>query len=1273
LGRKLCVIAAAALAVGLVAPAVSSAASVRILSPKEDAHLRSTQLRVKVRARGPDFRAFLDGRKVTSRFKRRGSVRTAVLSRGRHFGLRDHVLTVRVGPRFRSVADTVTFIAMGRADHKMDVRYDTSPKGMGSRLLRVKTDRRLWNTTRMPRVLLNGRRVDDALELTRHDRGIRGGLGADEGLRHGRNHLVVEMLQRDGSLSRDVHSFVVPRDRPLAGAGPHRTIGVGEPVRLDGSATRPSPGAKSGISYRWRIIRAPKRSQAKLRNADGVRPLIRPRVPGRYVIRLIATPAGGGAPSMDEVTVNAPQTDSPMGMPIQTISRNGAVVVGKHSYGSDRAGVMMVVLDASGLNPSSGPWGAAIQTFAPTSKGSWSNGEKTGCRVLVTCVNNVNNKDTVILSGQGRAISNRGLTGTQVGNLRKAINGIGGTVSGGGQTPNGAADLLHGDWSVIGSPILGVGQANQNYFLTQAPINPKLVPGFPSFPEDSGSPGSLNGFMQHINENVYQYISPEYFAVDTKWTPAPDDVPSSTQNTIQVGDAKYESDSIPNGAIGFQVLVLSESSPLRELDHRTFVVLNPNCTTNQDGVKGLAQNLGDWVHTRLGPTTAGSYLMVVQDFGRQSGECWPGKDSPNWVHDALPPSACSDQSDRGCNTLQFPFGWNGQRFPNSTSDLFSSWDRLVPGGSVAGSLGKLAGVPVHDIVANYRRPYYDDKTHAKVNRTFGGLTVVASTHAYQWSSAFSQGQGDDASVSKPQLPQISNGRVTGILRRNEQSQWQLDAGARGAGWKAVQDSGGAIDQAAFFDLLFQEPTTWPCTVRNPAPCPNLPSEIRAAHRWFVSQISPKSGVATIRDLYPKGFPDTTFDVSSIQRPYPNPGRGPGYFSPQVFQAMKFGSGSWPGLVGEVGDVNQVVNGIHSWQNFFREVAGVNAKVDVSKVGQTVITNLRQVYSKLEQQSAEVDGSGILDDLMLFATELADVALAASGQEEAVPVLSAAMGAMSSGLVAGDTTANALAGDGPSSGQSNVPNAPDAINDKVGQLSNDMNKRYQTIALSLGHFGAIFVDDWGKLQEAAANFDPGGPWQLTTDTVNSLGQSIAGEAETAMYETALPITYSQWMISPRKTNRNPQGPGEIPAATGYSCPDEMRGNVRPWASTSSWSLTEIGWSGGGAAADFNSANSAGHTVRGLKSVADEIQPDTYQYYDDTYFGDVTEGSAFKSGTSADEALIRPLFDTITPAAGPVDPGPLGASKEEVFGLQNWNIKMLQCGGPPYNTPQGIVDK
>jgi hypothetical protein len=1300
-------IAAALAAAALVAVAAhpdpaEAAAAPKILKPNDGAHVRGDRMVARVKVRGKRFRAFLAGRDVTKRFTRRGGgKRRAVFKAGRDYGVRNRSLIVRVGPRDRSRTDTAGFFAMRRDDTSMRVNYRTDRLSRPARLLRVRTKRRLWNTQVLPKVKLNGRRVEGELELHTDDRGIAGGLGPHAGLRHGRNRVQVEILQRDGRYARDVRSFRVRRDRVLAGAGPDRRTGVGEPVALDGSATRLPPrltgtAARREPRYRWRVVKAPRGSSAQLERPRSVDPVLTPDVPGTYRVRLTAAPAGGGKAGVDEVTVTAPQTDSPMGMPIQTITDSGGIALGSTSYERQGSGVKMLVLSASALVATSGNWGPADQTFTPQSNGKWVNSANQRCGDLVTCVKDVDNQHIVVLTGQGQPVPGGRLSGSQSKSLERAIEEIGGTVATYGPTQNGAASLAGGAWSVIGNRTLTEGHAEQSFFQKQAAVPPSAIPEFPNFPTDSGSAGALNGYMQKINQAAYQYVSPEYVDIDTKWTPSLSQAPSPTQNIIKVGDLSDTSDSIPNGAIAFQMLVLGSSSDKtieqRVLDRGTFVVLDPNCSTNSAGVEGLNEKLDQWVNARPGPPADGTELVIVQDFGRQPGSCWPGGSGvgdlagdPSWVQDTLPP----------VYAFGGQFNWWGPTFcrasgcgiyQNSRGDLFKSWNESNRHGTVAGNLGKLAGVPAHDVVANYRRPYYDDATGQGevdcadgqrgkcVNRDFGGLTAVASTNLYQWSDAFYQGQGDDAALSDGGDNQLlANGRITGVLRRNEQSQWVLANSALGAGWQSDQpDTGGELNPKALWDLVFQQPAGWPCTPENPSPCPNIPSEIKAAQQYFVEQVSPDSGVASIRELYADGYLDG-FDVTKVQRAYPNPAPGPGYFSEQVYDALQNGvGGSWQGLVGEVGDANQVADGIEGWQNFFIAVGKQNAVVDIKDIGQRIITNVQRVDADLMNDQATM-GAWIAGDLLDVLSSIIDVGLIASGNPELVPLLAPAVGAMSGMAYLGADTSSALTQDGPGSGQGNVPNETDAINDEVGNLMSDISARYSALAQSIEHFGAVFVDDPGKLAQAATNFDPGGPWSIPSGpTEVTTGQAMAVSAQTSAYQATLPLAFNQWMISPRHTNRNPSGSADLPGAKSYACADtlfsdEAYADKPPWQGTPTWAMSSVGWSGGAGRGDFTPQEAADFTVRGLKSRINDMQPGLFQ--DESMFRDVYEAALWQQGTNAPTDLLQPLFGTYNAFGTPENPGPLGADKEEIFGMEAWKIKLLQCGSPPLVDDEG----
>jgi hypothetical protein len=170
------------------------------------------------------------------------------------------------------------------------------------------------------RVRLNGR------DVTRAFGGHRGlphdaWLGASDGLRHGRNTLVVTAHRRDRS-QRVRRTIVVPKGTPIPGAGADQTAGVGDAVRLDGTGSLACDGRHRARRYRWRIVRAPRGSHASLDRPTAARPALRPDVPGTYRValqvadRASRTPAGAA----DVVTVNTPAYAAPIGLPFETLA-----------------------------------------------------------------------------------------------------------------------------------------------------------------------------------------------------------------------------------------------------------------------------------------------------------------------------------------------------------------------------------------------------------------------------------------------------------------------------------------------------------------------------------------------------------------------------------------------------------------------------------------------------------------------------------------------------------------------------------------------------------------------------------------------------------------------------------------------------------------------------------------------------------------------------------------------------------------------------------------
>lgn len=1262
-------LAGTALVAGAAPAATAAPPRPEVLTPKDGAALLAGRdtLQVKVRIAGrrqsqgqgsngrKTFRALLDGRNVSGRFHRSGGFWRASLHPG-GYGRGAHDLVVSVGRRHQRQVDTVHFVAMRRNERAMTISYRTSPRKRANSLLRVRTDKDIWNTSGYPKVFLNGHRVDERLQLDRDDRGFHGGFGPGAGLRFGRNRVEVEVLLRDGRYADASRTFWVPRDRPLAGAGPDRVTSVGTPVMLDGSSSRPAPASGGGdrasasaaaeeapLSYSWKVLEAPSGKPAVLEEPESELPFFTPEVPGTYLVQLTVTPADGGPASFDYVTVTSPHSAGPMGEPIQTITGEGAIQVGEETYPRTGRGLKMLVLTATGLTK------FAEATFVPQANGTWTNPQ--GTDILEALESAVG--QTVILSGQGTQMGTGPLNSAQSKRLEEAIVKVGGTVSKEGQTPQGAADLNEGKWSVIGHLGLTEGHAEQNIGIPEAGIPAAQVPDFPKFPTDAGIPGSLNGYMQKIGTAAYQYISPEFLPIDTKWTPSLTEAPSNTSNTIVVGDRHIPSTSIVPGSIAVQLVVLSGASPNTLLENSSFAVLDAQCQTDYNGIAALNERLAFWANEANPGNNApsGSNLVILQDFGRKTWPqpCWPGGNAPDWLQDKLP----TVKSD-GTN-------WVGSKFPTKRSELLSIWNGgNQHGHTVAGSIGKLAGTAAHDEAANYHRPFYDDETGQIVDRNFGGMTLVASTNLYQRGSAFFQGQGDDPRPSNyGQEPLLGNGRVTGVLRRNEQSQWELQAGASSAGWQSERGPL-PLAQADLYELMFQKPEPWPCTPENPAPCPSgVPQQIEAAQRYFAALISPKAGAASLRDLYAEHY-ETPFSVTKASGPYPPQPTRFGYFSPAVFKALQSGNSAWTGLVGELEAVNQVGSGVKEWQSFLEK--GSSRLVNVQTSGQNVINAVNDVYDKLikENKEAEVDGA-IAADVLYSLSDLVEIGLIASGNPEAYPVVAPSLGALASVIDIGDDSADLLTNDGASGGEGNVPNNTEAIRAKLSAVGYDIQERYANISAAMEHFGGILVDDPAKLREASANFDPGGPWDLNTESKVRMGQAMAASVQTATYESILPEAFVQWVVSPMHTNRNPGGSADLPYAIHYTCPDTNTnhgGDTRnPWKNSAetNWTMESVGWSGGGPTPGtaFTPQNSQSYTVRGLKSSLDDMHPDRPT----TGPG---EPGLQHSGTDAPPSLFKSIFGSYSPFGNATNPGPLGVDKEQIFGLEDWTMRKFQCG-------------
>jgi hypothetical protein len=356
-----------------------------VLSPRRRALVTSRRIRVTLRvARGAAYRVWVNRREVTRRFKRRGPLRWGTLgARGVARGSNKLVVRARAGGG-RWDFDAVRFVVArpGRglvSRLKASVARGSGPGARGVVQARFRLVRPLHGL----RVTLNGRNVTDAFGQGGRRRAT---LGADEGLRFGRNRLRVLAWSAAGRYQRRSASVLISRRAPLAGAGAVGTVLAGRTVRLNGHATQATASGTGArrLVYRWRIIRAPRGSRARLRGATRRRPTLVARRSGRYRIaltvaarsrrptavvgsRAASTVNGGGPATTDVAEVDVAPNLPPIGAAFDTAeadpdsqSGRSLTITGdarsgvRQAYGIPSRQQLVVMLDRVTLQPVGG-------------------------------------------------------------------------------------------------------------------------------------------------------------------------------------------------------------------------------------------------------------------------------------------------------------------------------------------------------------------------------------------------------------------------------------------------------------------------------------------------------------------------------------------------------------------------------------------------------------------------------------------------------------------------------------------------------------------------------------------------------------------------------------------------------------------------------------------------------------------------------------------------------------------------------------------------------
>lgn len=232
----------------------------RIIRPRADALVTGRQVRVAIRSRASrrslDVR--LNGRAITKRLSARGGVYRAVVAVGRRLHRGQDFLTVATNSGGHFDFDTRNFVIARRARGLVTIdRIGTEKAAAPVTVLgRVGPNVTL-------RVSVNGHRATSAFTFRSSGGRLDGLLGAEDGLRHGINRLVIAAFRSSSRRAEETtisRRFAIPRTAVIASLGGDRTVLDGQFDRLSGTRSLIARGDK-GRSFMWRIVDAPEGSK----------------------------------------------------------------------------------------------------------------------------------------------------------------------------------------------------------------------------------------------------------------------------------------------------------------------------------------------------------------------------------------------------------------------------------------------------------------------------------------------------------------------------------------------------------------------------------------------------------------------------------------------------------------------------------------------------------------------------------------------------------------------------------------------------------------------------------------------------------------------------------------------------------------------------------------------------------------------------------------------------------------------------------------------------
>jgi hypothetical protein len=878
-----------------------------------------------------------------------------------------------------------------------------------------------------------------------------------------------------------------------------------------------------------------------------------------------------------------------MGCPIQTITSSGGIQVGDDNY--PRAGnwVRLLVLDPTKLIP--------VECGGRTCDLSFDADQTTA---LLQTLGEIptNSDDLVILTGQGIA---QHLSAAQLSALTSAFEKLGGTLAPEGAAPGGAKALASGAWSLLGRAGATGGFAEQNDEVAQAGIA-EFLGGSP------GERGTLNGYLQVVNKLVYEYVSPEYAAIDTSAPGSTD-----TQNVVTVGEHTFRSQKIEAGQQAFQLVFLPNDASGKGALNATLVTRNADGSLNASGVHELAGALGFLRNSDI----AGQEVGIVQSFGRSNvGGLTPISNSADWIADELPFAGLTSEEDH--ENFNF-YGWCGTgekgsgtmqsvscgHFPNTPTSLGKA-------ATAVQIIGELAGMRARNEVAGLG-----------VGGEPEALSLIAPAHPYS---------DNDAQVAVG----AKATRTLGVLRRSRQSQWTVAGAAPGITGKSGET---LFDPASMWEVIFGTPhEEWP----DSGP-PG--SSMAKASRYIAGRLFPLEHYTDVRQAYSTArtwIRGATGKLAGID--YPTAQRP--HFSRADFEALK------NELVHvEFPDLEEVETMTTEYQQVFGK-AKVDGLINFKANGQKIIETALEDNATYKAETATVNEGASLGTSLYFASDLIG---AFGGETEPLT------GPLDFFAGTYDFFSE-LYGSSEDTGSATQPlGEPEMLRGEVAKLGEDMAKRYAVLSETFGHFEVLFDTDWGRLREAAEHSIR--QWDLPQYSpehrqLGLLTQSLATAGEAGLYEALMPIAYEQWVISPFWTANENALDNEGFEPTTYTCLHEGSGGREPIHPFGAFPTADVGLVR--VEGDQGKPYRNGFTARLLISKADPLRLEPQVNVVGS--SNVNFPGVESVGAAPPQALIEKLFDPPTQATEFQFPNGLGLSKAAFFSLPAWSMPRLQCGMP-----------